>query len=719
MLDFISQFVAHNRMLSGGFEIEGKMVTLADITCPVLCFVGEVDEIAPAAGVRAIGQAAPRADIHEVSMQAGHFGLVVGSKAAVTTWPTVAEWAKWHEGEAAEPDGVGPLLESADRNGASGLNPRYGLELTANLAVEAARSTVHLVEQGQRTVRLIAGEAMRELPRLTRLDRARAGTRISIALLLDEQARRNPENVFFLFEGRGHTYAAAKGRIDNIVRGLISLGVRQGEHVGVLMDTRPSALAVVAALNRLGAVVVLLRPGGPTAREVELGEVTRIITDPEHGPEVRDAVSVPVMVLGGGGQPRDLGFGLTDMERIDPDEIDIPAWYTPNPGRAQDLAFILFTGSDEGVRANRITNRRWALSAFGTASAASLSEADTVYGVTPIHHASSVLTSIGGAVAGGARLAMATSFDASTFWEEVRRYGVTIVSYTWTLLRELADAPPNPAERGHPVRLFIGSGMPKGLWRRTLSRFAPAGVLGFYASTEGEAVLVNLSGKKIGAKGRPLPGSADVRVARYDAELGRLEEGPDGFAVECADDEVGMLLSRVDTDHGPVVGNPLRGLFGRNDAWLATGDLFRRDRDGDHWLVDHLPSLIRTGAGAVPSIPIEDALGDVDAVDLAVAYGVPADVEGDEVVVAAVTVREGRELDGDALDAALAQVDPASRPTWVRELDSIPLTTWYRPLKGPLRADGLPTEEHEGVWRLDPDTGSYTSARRSRSPQPV
>ena len=53
--------------------------------------------------------------------------------------------------------------------------------------------------------------------------------------------------------------------------GLISIGVRQGEHVGVLMGTRPSALALVAALSRLGAVSVLLRPDGDTAREAALG----------------------------------------------------------------------------------------------------------------------------------------------------------------------------------------------------------------------------------------------------------------------------------------------------------------------------------------------------------------------------------------------------------------------------------------------------------------
>src|SRR5205823_5239167 len=53
MADFLRQFIAHNRMLEGGFVIEDRLVTLADIRRPILAVVGVVDQIAPAAGVGA------------------------------------------------------------------------------------------------------------------------------------------------------------------------------------------------------------------------------------------------------------------------------------------------------------------------------------------------------------------------------------------------------------------------------------------------------------------------------------------------------------------------------------------------------------------------------------------------------------------------------------------------------------------------------------------
>ena len=713
LAEFMRQFIAHNRMLEGGFVIDERTVTLADIECPILTVVGEVDEIAPAPAVRAINRAAPRAEVYELTLQAGHFGLVVGSKATKSTWPTVAAWTRWRDAGAALPVEIRRtevVAELAEGPGA-GARATYGVRLAAGVSSNLARSLITGLSRTVGSVRALGEEAVRELPRLIRLDQVRPRTRISLGKLLDEQTEDHPDQVFFLFEDRAHTHAAAKHRIDSIVKGLISVGVHQGEHVGVLMEPRPTALTVVAALNRLGAIAVLLRPDGDVTRETELGEIGRVVADPEHIDRARES-GVQVLVLGGGAGPRDLGTGVVDMERIDPDEVELPGWYRPNPGRARDLAFILFTGSGERTRPNRITNRRWILSAFGTASSAALSEADTVYSVTPVYHPSGLMVSLGGAIAGGARIALARDWDPATFWDEVRRYGVTISSYTWTMLRDLVEAPPDPNERHHPVRLFMGSGMPRGLWRRVADRFAPARVVEFYASTEGEVVLANVSGQKVGAMGRPLPGSARVKLAALDLEAGKLESTASGFARECETGEIGVLVSEVDPDVNPTVETPLRGVFRPEDAWVSTGDLFRRDADGDYWLVDTITSVIRTPTGPVYPTPSRDALWMLDAVDLAVCFGVTVTGAKGAVAIAAVTVREGHELNAEDVSDALDVLPFEQRPRYVRVVDEIPVTTWYRPVVGPLRALGVPDGRDGRAWKLG-DDGAYADLDRA------
>ncbi len=719
LADFLSQFIDHNRLLEGGFTVDDRLLTLADIESPILSVVGTVDEIAPAAGVRAIRLAAPRADVYELALDAGHFGLVVGSTANEITWPTVAGWARWRDGDDdAPPEGVTEVRDEPDTELVPRVRNRvgYGMELAGAVSEGMARSVVGTARRTARGMRELTREAAGALPRLARLEQVQPGTRISLGLLVEERTRRAPDEILFLFEDRAHTARDVNERIDNVVRGLIHIGVRQGEHIGVLMGSRPSALAVVTALSRLGAVAVMLRPDGNTAREAELGLVRRIIADPERAEQAAGLGTVHTFVLGGGGGPRELGLPLTDdMEQIDPGTVRMPKWYRPNPGKAGDLAFILFTGNDDSVRMSRITNGRWVTSALGTASSAALSAADTVYSVTPLYHPSGLMVSVGSAIAGGARLAMASEFQPERFWEEVRRYGVTVTSYTWTLLRDLVEAPPQPGERHHPVRLFIGSGMPANLWRRVQRRFAPARVVEFYASMETGAVLVNLRDAKPGAMGRRLPGSPEVRLGAYDAEGGQLVLGDDGFVRECGPDEVGILLARarnIDT----IATVPLRGVFARDDAWLSTGDLFRRDADGDYWRLDSARDVIRTAAGPVYSAPIRDALGDLPAVDLAVAYGLTLPRRAHELVMAAVTLRPGHSLDARALGDALERVPAPARPDVVSVVDEIPVTTWYRPLTGPLRDAGLPDADPERAWYRDRGGRRYRplteSARR-------
>ncbi|MDJ0869565.1 MAG: alpha/beta fold hydrolase [Myxococcota bacterium] len=717
--DAMEQFFAQNRLLQGGLVIDDRTVTLADLTCPILVFVGKTDTLAPPPTVRAIEAAAPRADSYQISIPAGHFGLVVGSRSTQITWPSVAEWVRWREGKGSLPERARRIEpprehERGARTALDGLRDGAGIAwgLGRDLLGGASRA------MGSRVGVLgrFTGAVVPQLPHLARLSELRSDTRTSIGLALQERAEASPEDTFFLFDDRAHPYEAANVRVDNIVRGLLHCGVRQGEHVGLLMDTRPSAVAATVALSRLGAVTVLLRPDLPLARQLDLAPVDHLLADPEHAEAAHEASGRPVLVLGGGGEPRALAPGLIDMEAIDPDRVFPPDWYVPNPALADDLALVLITGDDERPRASRVTNRRWATSAYGTASGCALTPRDTVYCCSPIHHATGILVCVGGALMSGARLAMARRFDPRTFWDDVRRYGVSVVFYSGTLCSALVNAPDDPAERSHPVRLFAGSGMPKGIWKRMLERFRPARVVEFFASTEGNAVLVNLTGEKVGSVGRPLPGGAELALAAWDLERGQRVQRSTGFAVRCRQGDVGLLLAKVDQERVEPHRRPLRSVFEPGDAWLDTGDLVRCDREGDYWLVDHVADVIHTRRGAVPTHPVEDTLSDeLDFVDLVAVYGATLPEQDDPIPVAALTLRAGHKLDPRALRRAVERhLASAHRPLVVRVLDELPMTAGHRVRKRPLRADGLglATGSGETLW-LAPGADAYEPFARA------
>ena len=597
--ELLKQFIAHNRMMSGGFSIRGDLVTLSDIDCPVLAVIGEVDDIGQPASVRGIKRAAPKADVYEFLIRAGHFGLVVGSKAATQTWPAVAQWVKWIDGsrgsagvdhtDGAATRGAQRKRRLAQLAGSPRHRRRHRDDLQPGPRPPPTPSSLPT-----RSARTLAVETYRTLPRLTRLGQINDHTRISLGRLMSEQARDLPGGEALLFDGRVHTYEAVDRRINNVVRGLIEVGVRQGAHVGVLMETRPSALVAIAALSRLGAVAVLMPPDGDLApppgwaacrRSSPIRAIWRPPGNSTCGCWCWAAVSRETCTC-----PKTAD--VVDMEQIDPDMVDLPGWYRPNPGLARDLAFIGFSSIGGEFIARQITNYRWALSAFGTASAANLGRGDTVYCLTPLHHQSGLLVALGGAVVGGSRIALSRELRPDRFVQEIRQYGVTVVSYTWAMLRDVIDDPSFSLTGSHPVRLFIGSGMPTGLWKRVVDVFAPARVVEFFATTDGQAVLANVSGAKIGSKGRALPGGGEVALAAYDPEDDLILEDERGFVRKADANEVGVLLAHP---RGPVdpTASVKRGVFAPADTWVSTEYLFRRDDDGDYWLVDNRGTVIQ------------------------------------------------------------------------------------------------------------------------------
>jgi putative long chain acyl-CoA synthase len=634
---------------------------------------------------------------------------VVGSKAAAQTWPTVASWVKWLAGDGEMPDQVAPMPLQPAENNESGVplasRVAHGAAAATEMTFSLARSAADAFVAANKSARALAVETARTLPRLARLGQINDHTRISLGRIMSEQAGATPDGEFLLFDGRVHTYEAVDRRINNVVRGLIAVGVRQGTHVGVLMETRPSALVAIAALSRLGAVAVLMPPDGDLAEAARIGAVSDVIADPGNLEAAR-RLPLRVLVLGGG-ESRDLHLpenaDVTDMEQINPDVVELPGWYRPNPGYAKDLAYVAFTSVNGELVARQITNFRWALSAFGTASAANLGRNDTVYCLTPLHHQSGLLVSLGGAVVGGTRIALSRGLRPDRFVHELRQYGVTVVSYTWAMLREVIDDPSFSLNGNHPVRLFIGSGMPTGLWKRLEDEFEPAHVVEFFATTDGQAVLANVSGAKIGSEGRPLPGGGHVELAAYDVEDDLILEDERGFVQLAAPNEVGVLLAHP---RGPIdpTASIKRGVFAPADTWVSTEYLFRRDEDGDFWLVDNRGSVIHTARGPVFAAAVNHAAGQVGAADLSVTYCVV--VHGRELAVTALTLRPGGSVPTADLNEALAALAVGSPPDIVHVVPEMKLSASYRPLLGPLVAAGIPKPSRY-AWYLDQDSNSY------------
>ena len=354
-----------------------------------------------------------------------------------------------------------------------------------------------------------------------------------------------------------------------------------------------------------------------------------------------------MLVLGGGGSSRTLAAGLVDMESIDPAGAELPKDFTPNAGRARDLALVFLRPSDSlsgELRAAPVTNHRYMLSALGAAAACTIKPSDTVYCCIPLHHPTSLLASTGSALASGARLALTERFDPSAFDAEVRRSGASLVFYAGDMLRPLVGRTRSRAALPS-VRLFAGSGMRADLAKKLEERYAVSSIE-FYAGTTHRAILANVDKKKPGALGRVLPGSDPVAVVRVDLATRQVD-----VASIAAAGEIGVLAVKPS----------------EADGWIPTSDVVRRDDDGDYWFVDALSGFV----GFTSTRQIEDAFyAELDA-SIAAAYA----VEG-RVWVAFV---------GDApRERVLEAVAGRTEPHVILCMNEIPLTEGFRPRKSAL-----------------------------------
>ncbi|HMG56516.1 MAG TPA: AMP-binding protein, partial [Kofleriaceae bacterium] len=299
---FVDELVVGNRMASGGFVIDGHTVALADITCPILYFVGSRDEMGRPAAVRGIRRACPRVSVmYELPVAAGHFGLVVGSGALAVTWPSVVDWMRWREGLGGPP----PRAIDVRADDAGGEDDAdagdLDLELARGLVDKTAKVIAGRLSELSEDLGDYLDNARYQLPRLARLRNLQDDSRISLGKTLADQARAIADRTFFLFRGRAFSYADANRRVDAVVRGLVACGIRSGSTVGVMMKSRPSQLSVVTAINRIGAVAVLLSPATPDdllARALGLGEADILIVDPDGAARARAATTGRVLVLG-------------------------------------------------------------------------------------------------------------------------------------------------------------------------------------------------------------------------------------------------------------------------------------------------------------------------------------------------------------------------------------------------------------------------------------
>jgi acyl-coenzyme A synthetase/AMP-(fatty) acid ligase len=136
-------------------------------------------------------------------------------------------------------------------------------------------------------------------------------------------------------------------------------------------------------------------------------------------------------------------------------------------------------------------------------------------------------------------------------------------------------------------------------------------------------------------------------------------------------------------------------------GWFHTGDLVRRDAEGNFFFVDRKKNVIRRSGENISAVEVESVLNQHPAVKTSAVAATPDAVRGDEVL-ACIVMREQvdashrAEFAKSIVEHALAQLAYYKAPGYVAFVDALPLTASQKIQRGQLRelAQNLPGQAH-------------------------
>ena len=345
--------------------------------------------------------------------------------------------------------------------------------------------------------------------------------------------------------------------------------------------------------------------------------------------------------------------------------------------------------------------------------------ADRMYVALPLYHTAGGVMAAGAALVTGASIALARKFSTSRFWTDCAESGATMFQYIGELCRYLLNAPENPAETRHRIRLAIGNGLRPEIWGPFQERFRIPQIIEFYGATEGNVVFMNLD-NKIGSVGRVPPylkSFLPARLVRFDPESGAPVRGPDGLCIECAPGEVGEALGRIGddpagrfegyTDSAETEKKRLRDVFQKGDVYFRTGDLMRVDEEGYYYFVDRIGDTFRWKGENVATSEVAEVLSRFPGVAEANVYGVK--VPGADGRACMASIVPNGELDLAALHAYLAkQLAVYARPLFLRMQGAMVVTATLKHRKVELVDEGFdPAKVKDPLYFADPERGAF------------
>jgi len=515
---------------------------------------------------------------------------------------------------------------------------------------------------------------------------------MSWAELLEERAQQVPNKTFLLYKDEAITYQEMDQNANRVANFLLKNGGGQGKGIGIYMRNSPRYIDTFIGAQKIGMYVVTLNPelkGEGLLYIINHSDIDFLLLDAElvdaYSP-VADQLENIKHVMVNDTEEEAEGISLPDGMMKFSQAYGMSAENPKTGYNPDDMCLIIYTSGTTGPPKGVVYRyRRSTVKRLSFISYMLLKENDVYYTCLALCHGNALLMTLTMTMAIKGTIALARKFSARMFWEDIRRYNVTLFNTIGSIIPILMKQPEENTDFKNNVRFVLSAACPAEMWEAFENRFGVTLYEGYGAVDGGGKGILNLGTAPVGSLGKP------------SGALGKNLRIIDESGLDTPIGVPGELIFKMEDrqSHVEYYKNEDASREKVRDGWLYTGDLVRKDDEGYLYFVGRNTESMRKGGENVSAYEVEHVIMKHPAVEEVAVYAVPSELAEDEIM-AAITLVTGKKLLPEELNTFLSdKLAKFAIPRFIRIVDEFPKTNSHRIIKGELEKAGVTDDTYD------------------------
>ncbi|MFB6318911.1 AMP-binding protein [Saccharicrinis sp. FJH54] len=541
----------------------------------------------------------------------------------------------------------------------------------------------------------------------------------TLGTALENIVTKTPDKDFIIYPDRNlrFTYKAFDDRVNKLAKGLLTLGIQKGDHVGIWATNVPDWLTFLFATAKIGSVLVTINTS------YKIHELDYLVKNADlkalcliDGWRDSDYVGmvnelIPELKLMERGQLKSKKFPILEHvifigqekhrgmyntpellllgEHVNDDELNA----VKNSLDCQEVINMQYTSGTTGFpKGVMLTHHNILNNGYYIGECQKFTEDEILCLPVPLFHCFGIVLGVLALLSHGGTLAIIESFDPLMVLASVQKEKCTALYGVPTMFI---------AELNHPMfdmfdltslrtGIMAGSPCPMDVMKKVVEKMHMDEVTIAYGLTEASPVMTQTRtddplDARVSTVGKELPG---IEVKVVNPETGD----------ECAADEQGEVCCRGY--------NIMKGYYNNEaatkeaidkDGWLHSGDLGLKTGEGYFKITGRIKDMIIRGGENIYPREIEEFLYSMPGIrDIQVA-GVPSPKYGEQVGAFIILDENSQLSESDVTDYCRGKIARFKIPKYVFFVSGYPMTASGKIQKYKLGEQGLEMLKEKGI----------------------